>query len=46
MIKNKGDDIGKVEDMGVIGQGKEKTWKENSEEQCKTQKWTSTKEAL
>jgi hypothetical protein len=25
MIKNKGDDIGKVEDMGVIGQGKEKT---------------------
>jgi len=25
MIKNKGDDMGRVQDMGVIGQGKEET---------------------
>jgi hypothetical protein len=29
MIQNKGDDMGKVEDMGVIGQGKEETRREN-----------------
>jgi hypothetical protein len=29
MIKNKGDDMGRVEDMGVIGQGKEETQREN-----------------
>jgi hypothetical protein len=28
MIKNKGDDMGMVEDMGVIGQGKEETRRE------------------
>ncbi len=29
MIKGEGDDMGKVEDMGVIGQKKEETQKEN-----------------
>jgi hypothetical protein len=29
MIKNKGDDMGRVEDMGVIGQKKEETRREN-----------------
>jgi len=30
LIKSEGDDMGKVEDMGVTSQGKEKTQKKNS----------------
>jgi hypothetical protein len=29
MIKGEGDDMGKAEDMGVIGQGREKTSRKN-----------------
>ncbi len=46
MIKNKGDDMGRIEDMGVILKEKKIHERKTPKEQHKTQKWTSAKKSL
>jgi hypothetical protein len=46
MIKNEGDDMGKVEDMRVIGQGREMTWSGNLKKNTKHKNELAQKKAM